>query len=124
MYEDKNGRLIFHARYGNCYEGSNPNTAHAEYFMLVDEEFRQAVKFLKTNNRMVENITMYMNKQPCSMSTSHGKIALKVKDYAQELINFFNVYCSTGSIKLQIYLCQLYKSTWTYYMKLLLHKTS
>ena len=47
MYEDKNGRLIFHVRYGNCYEGSNPNTAHAEYFMLVDEEFRQAVKFLK-----------------------------------------------------------------------------
>ena len=54
MYEDKNGRLIFHARYGNCYEGSNPNTAHAEYFMLVDEEFRQAVKVLKTNNRMAE----------------------------------------------------------------------
>ena len=24
----QNGRLIFHARYGNCYEGSNPNTAH------------------------------------------------------------------------------------------------
>ena len=42
MYEDKNGRLIFHARYENCYEGSNPNTAHAEYFILVDEEFRQA----------------------------------------------------------------------------------
>ena len=44
------------------------------------------------------------------MSTSHGKIALKVKNCsAQELINFFDVYCSTGSIKLQIYLCQLYK---------------
>ena len=25
------------------------------------------------------------------------------------MINLFNVYCSTGSIKLQIYLCQLYK---------------
>ena len=104
---DKNGRLIFHARYGNCYEGPTANTAHAEYFMLVDEEFRQAVKFLR--DRMGGNITMYMNKQPCSMSTSHGKIALKVKDCAQELINFFNVYCSTSSIKLQIYLCQLYK---------------
>ena len=43
------------------------------------------------------------------MSASHGKIALKVKDCAQELINFFNVYCSTGSKKWQIYLCQLYK---------------
>ena len=63
MYEDKNGRLIFHARYGNCYKGSNPNTAHAAYFMLVDEEFRQAVKFLR--DRMGENITMCMNnKQP------------------------------------------------------------
>ena len=50
-----------------------------------------------------------MNKQPCSMSTSHGKkTALRV-NCTQELINFFNVYRSTGSIKLQIYLCQLYK---------------
>ena len=107
MYEDKNGRLIFHVRYGNCYKGSNPNTAHAEYFMLVDEEFRQAVKFLR--DRMEGNITMYVNKQPCSRSTSHGrKTALKV-NCTQELISFFNVYCSTSSIKLQIYLCQLYK---------------
>ena len=37
------------------------------------------------------------------------KTALKVKDCTQKLINLFNVYCSTGSIKLQIYLCQLYK---------------
>ena len=44
---DRNGRLIFHARYGNCYEGPNANTAHAEYFILVDEEFRQAVKYSK-----------------------------------------------------------------------------
>ena len=36
------------------------------------------------------------------------KTALKVKDCTQKLINLFNVYCSTGSIKLQIYLCQLY----------------
>ena len=63
MYEDKNGRLIFHARYGNCYKGSNPNTAHAAYFMLVDEGIRQAVKFLR--DRMGENITLCMNnKQP------------------------------------------------------------
>ena len=37
------------------------------------------------------------------------KTALKVKDCTQKLINLFNVYCSTGSIKLHIYLCQLYK---------------
>ena len=36
---------------------------------LVDEEFRQAVKFLR--DRMDGNITMDMNKQPCSISTSH-----------------------------------------------------
>ena len=123
MYEDKNGRLIFHVRYGNCYEGSNPNTAHAEYFMLVDEEFRQAVKFLR--DRMEGNIIIYMNKLPCSRSTSHGKrSALKVKNCAQELINFFNVYCSTGSIKLQIYLCQLYKVDMDVPHEFLLHKTT
>ena len=51
------------------------------------------------------------NIHTCGMSTSNGKkTALKVKNCsAQELINFFDVYCSTGSIKLQIYLCQLYK---------------
>ena len=37
---DQNGRMIFHARYGNCYEGPHANTIHAEYFMLVDEDFR------------------------------------------------------------------------------------
>ena len=42
---DQMGRLIFHARYGNCFEGERRNTIHAEYFMLVDEEFRLAVKF-------------------------------------------------------------------------------
>ena len=123
MYEDKNGRLIFHVRYGNCYEGSNPNTAHAEYFMLVDEEFRQAVKFLR--DRMEGNITMYMNKQPCSMSTSHGrKTALEV-NCTQELISFFNVYCSTGSIiNCRSIYASCTKSTWTYHMKFLLHKTT
>ena len=76
--------------------------------MLVDKEFRQAGKFLR--DRMGGNITMDMNKQPCSVSTSHGKkTALKVKNCTQELINFFDCYWSTGSIKLQIYLCQLYK---------------
>ena len=124
MYEDKNGRLIFHVRYGNCYEGSNPNTAHAEYFMLVDEEFRQAVKFLR--DRMEGNITMYVNKQPCSRSTSHSrKTALKV-NCTQELISFFNVYCSTGSIiNCRSIYASCTKSTWTYRrMNFLLHKTS
>ena len=119
MYEDKNGRLIFHVRYGNCYEGSNPNTAHAEYFMLVDEEFRQAVKFLR--DRMEGNITMY-----CSRSTSHGrKTALKV-NCTQELISFFNVYCSTGSIiNCRSIYASCTKSTWTYRrMNFLLHKTT
>ena len=105
---DKNGRLIFHARYGNCYEGPYANTTHAEYFMLVDEEFRQAVKFLR--DQKGGNINMYMNKQPCFKSTGHGKkTELKVKDCTQDLINFFNLHCSAHGIKLNIFLCQLYK---------------
>lgn len=35
---DHSGRLMFHARYGNCSEGQRRNTIHAEYFMLMDEE--------------------------------------------------------------------------------------
>ena len=105
---DKDGRLIFHARYGNCYEGPNANTAHAEYFMLIDEEFRQAVKFLQDIKG--GNINMYMNKQPCYKSTGHGKkTELKIKNCAQELLNFFHFHCLFSSIKLKIYLCQLYK---------------
>ena len=105
---DKNGRLIFHARYGNCYEGALANTTHAEYFMLVDEEFRQAAKLLREQKG--GNISMYMNKQPCFRSTGHGKkTELKVKDCAQDLINFYNLHCSPHGIKLTINLCQLYK---------------
>ena len=105
---DKNGRLIFHARYGNCYEGALANTTHAGYFMLVDEEFRQAAKLLR--DQKGGNISMYMNKQPCFRSSGHGKkTELKVKDCAQDLINFYNLHCSPHGIKLTINLCQLYK---------------
>ena len=44
---DRMGRLIFHARYGNCFQGKRRKTIHAEHFMLVDKEFNQAVKFLR-----------------------------------------------------------------------------
>ena len=37
---NRTGRLIFHARYGNCSESERRNTIHAEYFMLMDEEFK------------------------------------------------------------------------------------
>ena len=59
---DKDGRLIFHARYGNCYEGA-VNTTHAEYFMLVDKDFREAVRLLRDQSG--GKISLYMNKQPC-----------------------------------------------------------
>ena len=60
---------------------------------------------------MGENITMYMNKQPGlqHVNKSWENSTQGKNCSAQELINFFDVYCSTGSIKLHIYLCQLYK---------------
>ena len=43
---DQMGRLIFHARYGNCFQGKKKNTIHAEHFMVEDEEFKHHVKLL------------------------------------------------------------------------------
>ncbi|PFX34538.1 hypothetical protein AWC38_SpisGene528 [Stylophora pistillata] len=68
---EENGRLLFHARYGNCYEGAYESTTHAEYFMLVDDDFREAVKILQNQNG--GDINLFMNKQPCYKSTGHGK---------------------------------------------------
>ena len=105
---EKNGRLLFHARYGNCYEGANESTTHAEYFMLMDDDFRQAVNILQDQSG--GDINMFMNKQPCFRSTGHRKKTdLKVKECAQDLINFYNRHCSPYRIKLTINLCQLYK---------------
>ena len=60
---------------------------------------------------MGESITLYMNKQPGlqHVNKSWENSTQGKNCSAQELINFFDVYCSTGSIKVQIYLCQLYK---------------
>ena len=97
---DRMGRLIFHARYGNCFQGKKKNTIHAEHFMLEDEEFKQYVKFLGDNEG--GKIEMYMNKQPCFRSTR-----VKRKACAQELINFYKLFCSSHGIKLTVNLCQL-----------------
>ena len=97
---DRMGDLIFHARYGNCFQGKKKNTIHAEHFMLEDEEFKQYVKFLGDNEG--GKIEMYMNKQPCFRSTR-----VKRKACAQELINFFKLFCSSHGIKLTVNLCQL-----------------
>ena len=43
---DRMGRLKFHARYGNCFQGER-NTIHAEHIMLEDKEFKQHVKLLR-----------------------------------------------------------------------------
>ena len=105
---DENGRLIFHARYGNCYEGAHANTIHAEYFMLADDDFRKAVKILR--DQKGGYIDMYMNKQPCFRSTGHTKkTELKVKECAKDLTDFYNLYFLPHDIKLTINLCQLYK---------------
>lgn len=105
---EKNGRLLFHARYGNCYEGAYESTTHAEYFMLTDEQFRQAVQLLREQNGGA--IDMFMNKQPCFWSTGHGKKTdLKMKDCAKDMGYFYNLHCSPRGIKLTIHLCQLYK---------------
>ena len=106
---DRMGRLIFHARYGNCFQGKRRKTIHAEHFMLVDKEFNQAVKFLR--DQKGGKIEMYMNKQPCFRSTGphRKKSRVKRKECARELVNFYNFYCSSHGIKLTINLCQLSK---------------
>ena len=105
----QSNRLIFHARYGNCFEGYRRNTIHAEYFMLMDDEFRQAVQLLR--HERGGNINMFMNKQPCYRSTKHRdeRSDLKKKECAQDLIDFYDVHCSSYGIMLTINLCQLYK---------------
>ena len=76
--------------------------------MLVDKDFREAVRLLRDQNG--GKISLYMNKQPCFRSTGLGKkTELKVKECTQDLINFYNLDCSPHGIKLSINLCQLYK---------------
>ena len=106
---DCSNRLIFHARYGNCFDGDRRNTIHGEYFMLMDDEFRQAVQLLRSERG--GNIDMFMNKQPCYRSTKHHdkRSDLKKKECAQDLVDFFAVHCSSHGIKFTINLCQLYK---------------
>lgn len=106
---DQSNRLIFHARYGNCFEGERRNTTHAEYFMLMDDEFRQAVGMLR--DQKGGDISMFMNKQPCYRSTKHHdkRSDLKRKECAQDLIDFYSSHCSSHGITFTINLCQLYK---------------
>ena len=106
---DRTGRLIFHARYGNCSESERRNTIHAEYFMLMDEEFKEAVLLLQ--DQRGGSITMFMNKQPCYKSTKHHDRmpGLTKKQCAQDLVEFYNLHCSSYGVSFTIYLCQLYK---------------
>ena len=106
---DQTDRLIFHDRYGNCFEGERRNTIHAEYFMLMDVEFRQAAKLLR--DKKGGKIHIYMNKQPCFRSTKHhDRIpGLKRKECAQDLVNFYNLHCLSQGITFTINICQLYK---------------
>ena len=97
---DRMGRLIFHARYGNCFQGKKKNTIHAEHFMLEDEEFKRYVKLL--GDHKGGKIEMFMNKQPCFRSTR-----VKTKECAQELVNFYKLFCSSHGIELTVNLCQL-----------------
>ena len=97
---DRMGQFKFHARYGNCFQGKKKNTIHAEHFMLEDEEFKQYVKLL--GDQKGGKIEMYMNKQPCFRSTR-----VKTKECAQELVNFYKLFCLSHGIKLTVNLCQL-----------------
>ena len=97
---DRMGEIKFHARYGNCFQGKKRNTIHAEHFMLNDEQFKQHVKLLR--DQKGGKIEMYMNKQPCFRSTR-----VKTKECAQELINFYKLFCSSHGIELTVNLCQL-----------------
>ena len=96
---DRMGRLKFHARYGNCFQGDR-NTIHAEHFMLEDKEFKQQVKLLRDQNG--GKIEMYMNKQPCFRSTG-----VETTECAQELVNFYKLFCLFHGIKLTVNLCEL-----------------
>ena len=106
---DQTDRLIFHARYGNCSLGKKRNTVHAEYFLLMDEDFRQAVKRLSDQDG--GNINIYMNEQPCFRSTRHHSevTGLKRKECAQDLVDFYNQHCKSHFITFTINICQLYK---------------
>ena len=106
---DCSNRLIFHSRYGNCFDGDRRNTIHGEYFMLMDDEFRQAVQLLRRARG--GKIDMFMNKQPCYRSTKHHdrRPHLKKKECAQDLVDFFAAHCSSHGIKFTINLCQLHK---------------
>ena len=99
---DRVDGLIFHARYGNCFQAKRRNRIHAEHFMLEDEEFKQYVEVLGDHEG--GKIEMYMNKQPCFRSTR-----VKSKKCAQDLADFYNSYCLPRQIKLTINVCQLYK---------------
>ena len=96
---DRMGCLKFHARYGNCFQGER-NTIHAEHFMLEDKEFKQQVKLLRDQNG--GKIEMYMNKQPCFRSTG-----VETTECAQELVNFYKLFCLFHGIKLTVNLCEL-----------------
>ena len=106
---DRTGRLIFHARYGNCSEGKRRNTTHAEYFMLMDDEFKEAMLLLQ--DQRGGSVTMFMNKQPCYKSTKHHDRmpGLTKKQCAQDLVEFYNLHCSSYGVSFTINLCQLYK---------------
>ena len=97
---DRTGQSKFLARYGNCFHGKKKNTVHAERFMLDDQEFKQHVKRLR--DQKGGKIEMYMNKQPCFRSTR-----VKTKECAQELVDFYKLFCLLHGIKLTVNLCEL-----------------
>ena len=97
---DRTGQCKFLARYGNCFHGKKKNTVHAERFMLDDQEFKQHVKRLR--DQKGGKIEMYMNKQPCFRSTR-----VKTKECAQELVDFYKLFCLLHGIKLTVNLCEL-----------------
>ena len=96
---DRMGRLKFHARYGNCFQGER-NIIHAEHIMFEDKEFKQHVKLLR--DQKGGKIEMYMNKQPCFRSTG-----VETTECAQELVNFYKLFCLFHGIKLTVNLCEL-----------------
>ena len=68
--------------------------------MLKDKEFRQHVKLLR--DQKGGKIEMYMNKQPCFRSTR-----VETKECAQEMVDFYKLFCLFHGIKLTENLCEL-----------------
>jgi tRNA(Arg) A34 adenosine deaminase TadA len=73
---EKDGKILYEARYTNC--GEEEKQKHAEDFLKDDIENRELGKKVEANQE--GTITLYLTYQPCNKSTSIGGTAITPKD--------------------------------------------